>query len=332
MELPPTPVASAEPTNESVPPAPAPAQTNTAVPETPTAPEAVPDTPPASVRTGSILPRSKLTKEDKQKLIETQKETRARLLLLKKIATTFLIVSLGWFFWLQMNLSENNSVLSLFGITENLGQKISNIKKNKKKFTLENVTIENNIKNLQKQLESKNYTRYSKEIRDIREKQLQWYDEIDADGNIIFGLTDAVPRMQEFFNDRNYKDENNILSGKHGDIQIKNLQVSRDGINFSVDGSQILGKVFFLNIEFVEMVNSFPFLKNGKLNQFSRQKNKDDDDSMNFSVKLELQGPDEVDPADKRFHEYLDWLNAKSDTNITEEIDSKTSSTPEINE
>ena len=100
------------------------------------------------------------------------------------------------------------------------------------------------------------------------------------------------------------------MSGKYTDIQIENIQVSRDGISFSVIGSQILGKIFFLNIEFIEMVNSFPFLKNGKLTQFARQKNEDEYDSMSFSVRLELQENDETDPADERFEEYLTWFNS----------------------
>lgn len=93
-------------------------------------------------------------------------------------------------------------------------------------------------------------------------------------------------------------------------FELKNLQVSRNEVTFSVSAAQILGKVFFLNIEFIEMVNSFPFLKNGSISQFARQKNTTEDDSMKFSVRLERQLPDEVDPADVRFQEYTSWLKS----------------------
>jgi hypothetical protein len=303
------------PTPESTPTPPTEASPTVA----PVAETVAPTTSAIPQRTGSILPSSILTKEDKKKLLESKKSEQKRIQLIKKITVTFFIISLGWFFWVQMNLNENNPILTIFGINENLGQKKTNLQTRKDNLTLENSKITNNIEKLEEQLEDKNYTRYSKELRDIRAQQLQWYDEIDADGELLLGLTNAVPHMQDFFNDRDYVDTEEILSGKHGDIQIKNLQVSRDGINFSVDGSQMLGKVFFLNIEFIEMVNSFPFLKNGKLAQFARQKNEDDDDSMNFSVRLELQNPKEIDPADERFPEFLTWLT--SDADIDSDVD-----------
>ncbi len=279
----------------------------------------VPVTPPVEEKASapvltpakkSILPGTKLTKEDKNKLIKIKKQALQRVMFVKQATFLLLLLSVGWFFWLQINLSESNSVLSLLDVKENMGQEITRLQKAKMKMKLEKKKLEKKTKKLELQLETKIYTQYTSEIKNIRDQQIQWFDEVDENGALQFGLTDAVPRIQEYFNSRTYTDPSSILSGKHGDIQIKNLQASRDGVNFSVVGSQILGKVFFLNIEFVEMVNSFPSLKKGQLTQFARQKNTDDDDSMNFSVRLERQLPEEVDPADERFEEYLSWLNS----------------------
>ena len=261
----------------------------------------------------SLIPSSILTKEAKTQLVIEKKETLHRIQLLKRIAFLFLVISLGWFFWLQMNLSETNSVLSIVGVKQNMGQKIKQLKQDKMKLTLEEKKTEKDIEKITKKMEEGIYTLHSEEVQDIRSQQIQWFDEVDENGEITFGLAGAIPRMQEYFNSRSYSDPDQILSGKHSDIEIENLQISREGVSFSVVASQILGKVFFLNIEFIEMVNSFPFLKNGTITQFARQKNAEEDDSMRFSVRLDRQLPGEEDPYDARFIEYTSWLKSNAE-------------------
>jgi hypothetical protein len=266
----------------------------------------------------SLIPSSILTKEAKTQLVLEKKETLRQVQLLKQIAFLFLILSIGWFLWLQMNLSETNTILSFVGVKQNMGQEIKVLKKEKIQVGLEEKKAEKDIDKLSKQLEEGIYTLHSEEVQNIRSEQIQWFDEVDENGNILFGLAGAIPRMQEYFNSRSYSDPNQILSGKHSDIEIENLQISREGLSFSVVASQILGKVFFLNIEFIEMVNSFPFLKNGTITQFARQKNADEDDSMRFSVRLDRQLPDEEDPQDARFEEYTSWLSTQPSPTISQ--------------
>ena len=228
--------------------------------------------------------------------------------LVKKLIISFLVISLAWFSWIFANISESNSILSVVGVKTNSGQEAKLLKSETLKLRAEKAKLTSEVAKISKQIENKNYTRFSEEIRDIRSQQISWFDKTNADGQLEFGLIDAVPRMQKYFNSRAYHDPSDILSGIHGEVKINNLQVSRDGLSFSVDSSQILGKVFYLNIEFIEMINSFPFLKNGDIQQFSRQKNETDDDSMKFSVRLDRQLENEEDPYDIRFQEYLDWL------------------------
>ncbi len=267
--------------------------------------------PVAPVASRSILPGTTLTKEDKAEISSKRKDSLAQARFLKHLTFLLILASVMWFLWIQINTSLDNSVLSLFGVNENIGQKIERVKRERTKIKLQNNKLEQTIEKIQKQLKDGTYTRFSTEIKNIREHQVQWFDEFDSDKKIVeYGFIDAVPRMQEYFNNSAYHDRSQIISGSHGDIQIENLQVSRDGITFSVLGSQILGKVFYLNIEFVEMVNSFSFLKNGVLSQFARQENEEGEDMMRFSVRLERQLPKEKDPADERFNEYTTWLNS----------------------
>jgi hypothetical protein len=269
------------------------------------------ETPPAvEQKKKSLVPSSILTKEAKTQLVFEKKETLRRVQLLKRIAFLSLVISLGWFFWLQMNLSETNAILGVVGVKQNMGQEIKQLKQDKMKLTLEEKKTEKEIEKITKKMEEGIYTLHSEEVQDIRSQQIQWFDEVDQNGEITFGMAGAIPRMQEYFNSRSYSDPDQILSGKHSDIEIENLQISREGVSFSVVASQILGKVFFLNIEFIEMVNSFPFLKNGTITQFARQKNAEEDDSMRFSVRLDRQLPGEKDPHDARFVEYTSWLKS----------------------
>lgn len=275
-------------------------------------PEAKPAVPAGK---SGILPGSILTQEEKSEATLAKEETQRQVTVLKKYMLVFLFLSLGWMGWIHINISESNPVLSLAGVATNTGQEAAQLKNDIKKAKSKVSTLEKDIDKITRQLEEKNYTRFSEEIREIKEQQILWFDTTDANGTLKFGLADAVPRIQEYFNSRSYSDPESILSGIHGDIKIENLQVSRDEVSFSVDSSQILGKIFFLNIELIEMINSFPFLKNGVIEQFARQKNETDDDSMKFSVRLERQMADEEDPADVRFQEYLDWLNTSSLSN-----------------
>lgn len=285
-------------------------------PSAPAPGQPIPPTPKeTSASSSGVLPSTILSQEDKSKAVLEKERTQKQVNSVKKAVFILLLISLAWAGWIQMNISETNSVLSLVGVQMNAGQEASQLKKEATKAKKEKEKIEKEIKKLNKQIEDKNYTLYSEEIRDIRSNQIQWFDETNTGGELLFGIADAVPRMQDYFNNRNYSDPESILQGQHIIIDIDNLQISRKGVSFSVSSSQLLGKIFYLNIEFIEMINSFPFLKNGKIEQFARQKNESEDDAMKFSVRLEHQSEDEEDPADSRFNEYLDWLNRYSQNN-----------------
>ena len=93
-------------------------------------------------------------------------------------------------------------------------------------------------------------------------------------------------------------------------VDVENISINRSGVTFTAEGSNLFGKIFFLNTEFVEMLNSLPFFKDGVIKSFSRKKSKSGEDSMSFSLQLKMQGSDEIDPADARFSEYLQGIEA----------------------
>lgn len=270
---------------------------------------------PIEANKSGVLPGTLLTQEDKSKASLAKEELNAQVSVIKKFVLIIILLSLAWAGWIKINISETNSVLSLVGVQMNAGQEAAQLKKEAIKAKKERTKIEKEIEKFNQQIENKNYTLYSEEIRTIQKEQIQWFDQVNPDGTIEFGIADAIPRMRDYFNSRTYIDPESIVEGQHAIIDIENLQVSREGVNFSVDSSQILGKIFYLNIEFVEMINSLPFLKNGKIEQFTRQQNQEEDDSMNFNIRLERQLADEEDPADGRFIEYLNWLKLSSQAN-----------------
>ncbi|NJP03698.1 hypothetical protein HC823_00175 [Candidatus Gracilibacteria bacterium] len=134
----------------------------------------------------------------------------------------------------------------------------------------------------------------------------------DAEGNVEFGMVNALDRLEDYFNGRGYSDPQKIISGRRGQIAVKNISVSRDGLNASVETTQLFGKLFFLNVEFTKMVNAFPFFKNAEIRSFSRRKNQEEDDAMNVSIKADIQMPEDEDPADEAFLDYENWLNSES--------------------
>lgn len=176
---------------------------------------------PAAKKKTSLLPATFLSKEDKSRLVSEKKEALRQVKLVKQVVFLFLMASLAWFAWIQINLSESNSFLSIVGIKENMGQELVQLKKNKTQTTVEKKQIEKDLERLNNQISNKIYTRYAEQVNDIREQQIQWFDEIDENGEIIFGIADAIPRMQEYFNSRTYTDPDAILSGKHSDVRIE---------------------------------------------------------------------------------------------------------------
>ena len=274
-----------------------------------TAPDAVTTTPTKETAlAGSSIANTKLSGEEKEKILAEAKKAQDLTNILKKVFILLLVITAGGFLWAKLSLDSENKMLSMFGMQENIGMKNKSLEKKEKKLKNEKKTIEGKIKKMNHQIETKAFSQFSEEIETLQNQQLRWFDTITPEGETNFGMVNALNRLESYFNSREYSDPQKIISGRRGQIKVKNVSVSRDGINASVETTQLFGKLFFLNVEFSKMVNAFPFFKNAEIRSFSRKKNKEEDDSMTISIKADIQLPDEEDSFDVFFIDYKNWI------------------------
>ena len=266
-----------------------------------------------------ILPTTVMSKEDRNILSE-EKEKKAKLAcLLKNISITIGIISILVFLFMKANTSPTNAILSKIGIDNNMGINEANLNSKNSELEMEGYSLDNKIKEFKNKIEKKYYTLFSKDIKKIRESQLTWFDEKNEKGEIKLGLIDGVGHVARYFSDINYQDSNNILSGKHEKVVLDNVSANRENISFSVENTQILGKIIFMNIEFINTLNSLPIYKNGKsFSNFSREKNEDGDYTSQFSLSLDVQKNNEEDPDDKnvRFNNFKKWFNDRNTSKL----------------
>jgi len=253
-----------------------------------------------------MLAKTKLSKEEKQELQTSRHSVPIQIIILKYSSVSLLIISLMGFLWLKADLEPTNKYLNAVNLSENIGLRYENLMQQNKILNEENRKYNTRVKKIESQLHSKKYSVHSETIQKIRNEQLIWFDQRDKDGKIQYGLLDSPNRMKEYFNSKTFN--NSILTGTGNNLVVDNTTANRNEISFSVTGSHLFGKVFFLNTEFVKMMNSFPFLQDGNIASFSKKKDAEGNDSMNFNLKLKIQGPEDIDPYDRYFSEYENWL------------------------
>lgn len=291
MPPPPPPMKPEESVQKSAPSAPPPVQKN------------------ASMETGSPLPATKLTQSQLSAMRAKRKVRSKWTLLVRNITLILLVVFSGGYAWFQADLLPSNPIFPLFGLEENIGRRDETLRAHR--LYLQNQTTSETQKAnaLAERIETKNYTVHTSTINALKNQQLYWFDSVDEEGKVIFGMMDALPRLETYFNDKdNFEDPQQILQGRPGQIEIETTSATRDGVTFSAIGTELFGRVFFLNIEFLQLANSFPFLKDGHIFSFSKTQNRDGDEEMSFTVQLQRQKENEDDTADRRFAEYLEWL------------------------
>jgi len=282
-------------------------------------------TPAATPIATSSAPATKQAMPKKRGLNQSisiediKKKARMLHAVFKNTSILLILVNLFAFTWLTMDLHPDNRYLSALD-TQNVGKQYieSSTRYEEIDINLQSTTFE--LSQLEEKIENKQYLEFQTEVDDIKSDQLIWFDREEGE-TTLFGMLDSFERLATYFNDRKYNDPQKIVSGRKGQILIENISVSRDQANVSVQTSQILGRVFFLVNEFVEIVNSLPFYQNADIRSFVREENELGDDSMSFSINLtRQQNPEkdsqnpyiEVDAADGRWTEYLDWLQART--------------------
>ncbi len=259
-----------------------------------------------------ILPTTIKSKQERADMAEKKRKQAKLACLLKNIATVLSLATIFVFVFMKANISPTNSWLSKFGIERNMGLEVAELENKGMELEMQKAEIENKIKSFENKIENKYYTLFSEDIKKIRESQLTWFDTVNKDGETVIGLIDGIKDIATYLNDPSYKDSHNIIDGLYDRVEIKDISASRKQVSFSATITQILGKIVVLNIEFIDILNSFPIYKNGQqLTSFSREKNEDGDYSTDFSISLEVQMPEEKDSMDKKFIEYQNWFRKK---------------------
>ncbi|MDH3324745.1 MAG: hypothetical protein OEL89_03845 [Candidatus Peregrinibacteria bacterium] len=277
------------------------------VPPTPKGnPQPLPDIPASiPVKNNVNIADTKLNKAAQEKFLEKRRELPLNIKILKYVSLFIAIIVFAGYGWLKVDLDPENSFLSLFGLPENTGTKFQKNSDEHKKISTENDKVLSKIAERKYRIENEDYFIHTKTINEIRNNQLAWLDNKNPENDrVTLGILNSFERMENYFNSKSYSHP--ILSGNY--VEINNIALDRTNVSFTITTSNLFGKIFFLNLEFVDMINSFPFFKNGKIKNFIRKKDENGDDSMTASLKIQIQMPEETDPADEKFEEYEAWL------------------------
>ena len=247
-----------------------------------------------------------LSAEEQKMLLQKRKHIPGWILFLKYFSLVLIVVGIVGIVWISADLDKNNKYFEIFNATENTGSRYERLKKMQKKMEQESLSYASKTSRFEQQLKTKNYSIHTENIQTIRNQQLTWFDSVDETGNIVYGILKGPQRAADYFNSKSF--DNPILSNTGNDIKVDSVSANRSTINFGVHGAHLFGKAFFLNTEFVSLMNAFPIYKNGGLNSFSKKRDSDGNQGMDFALELELQSATEVDPTDELFIKYEKWL------------------------
>ena len=285
----------------------------------------MPSVPSNSPMIGKSLNLGKLSsKKDQSAYLKKRRTLPIHIVLLKYVSILSLCVTGVAFMWLKADMDPDNRYLKLAGLQENTFKKHFVSHSKHRRLSTENEKSEKEIESIKGKIKNKEFYKHQEEINQIREDQsMQWFDEIDpVTGELTLGVFDSFKKIQEYFGSSSYtkaESTNGQISGRQllsrNEIGIENIAIDRNHASFSVKSSNIYGKVFFLSTEFVEMMNSFSFFKDGKLISYSRQKIAGPG-GMSFTLDLKIQAKDEEDPDDAKFSEYEDWLDSNTEINF----------------
>jgi hypothetical protein len=257
----------------------------------------------------SNVAQTTLTKEEQTALLEKRKHTPGWILLLKYGSIFLLITGVIGILWFKADLERTNKYLSVLSAIDNTGSKHERFGKLQKKLEQESLKTTGKIARVQQQLETKNYSVFTENIKNIRDQQLLWFDSTE-NGTLSYGILDGPHRATKYFNADTYTDP--ILSNTGNQVTIGDISANRENIGFGVNGSHLFGKAFFLNTEFVSLMNAFPIYKGGSLNSFTKKKDSNGNQSMNFVLQIQLQSKEDIDLNDTAFIKYETWNQENS--------------------
>ncbi len=254
----------------------------------------------------STLIQTKLSKEQKKIFLEKRKKGALWVRIIRyTVIILFFINTIGILF-LTIDLSVENGYFKFLNLGDNTAVKYKNSVEKKQNLETRNNEIQAELSKIENQINTKEYSVHTSIIQKLRADQLIWFDKKDESGNITeYGILDSPKHMKDYFTSPDYSQKyGNIILTGNNNITINGISANSNQLNFHVITSNLFGKVFFLSTEFIKMMNSYKFLKDGALTHFSKSKDKNDEDIMDFAISFNIQKPDEIDPYDEYFEEY----------------------------
>jgi hypothetical protein len=289
-----------------------------------------------------------LNKEDQAALMAKRNEIPMTTKVLKYTSLVVFAFMLGSFLFLKSDLDGGNSYFGLTGLSDNTGSAYSRISQENTQKKTELAQIEAETETIRDRMKNQTFGNFVDQTEMIEAGQRTWFtttkevtrydddlgEEITNE-EIVFGYIDMMDYIIDYFEDRSFKigffkekeeglntsagnsrNRNRVSTGDallmSNEIDVKTIAINSNAVNMSLTGSDIYGKIFTLGGELVEIINSTPIFKNGSMRSFTRQILQSGDTGMNLSLRLDLQEPEEEDPADENFRFVLDWMEAEN--------------------
>lgn len=285
-----------------------------------------------------------LTKEDQAALVAKRNEIPFTTKVLKYGSTALFSAMLASLLFLTADLDPNNSYFSIFGLSDNTGSTYTKVSQENTQKKQESSKLADEVAQLQNRMENQIFGNFTDVTESIAAEQRTWFTEVKpvtrvdeitdeevTEDEVIFGLIDMVDYLIAYFEDRSFKTtffkakEEGLVTASQSrgrissseallmsnELELKSLAINDNTANISFEASDIYGKVFTLAGEIVDITNSTPIYKGGFVRTFQRQSLDSGDSGVGVSLRLDLQKPDEEDPADGNFKYLRDWLETE---------------------
>lgn len=255
--------------------------------------------------------------EDQKALLKQRRKIPIYVLLLKFLSLLILTLTIILWIALYADLNEENSLLKMFGLSENTQTNYSKTKNKQKKLLSEGEKYSGQIIEYQRRLDEEDYFIYEAVMSDIKANHFRWFNET-LEGEILIGIIDSVGLMKDYISQSSYENKMQYpISFILNNVTVDLKSFNRKEMNVGVKVSNVSQNTLTLSTEFTEMLNSFPFFKGAKMSSFSRKENADGEIESSFSLRLKIQEKNEEDPSDIRYKAFSDWFKSKQKTQST---------------
>lgn len=264
-----------------------------------------------------------------------QKATKSQITLSKISKGIFLISStilITLFIFLKVDLSEQNNILALVGVPQNTGIKYKQAEKQIELKEIANQKLKKQIQEYNLRLKEQRYSTKQDLIAKIKKQQKNWFDQktiktegINEENILKIGILDIPKKAQdffnapEFFNNQGEKiEDRSILYDNQ--ITIKNSSIQQNKLKISIHTKNLYGQVFFLGSSFVNALNQFPQLSQGKITNFRKKIEQNGQETAEFHIDFHINNIQDTNTEENKTQElspfvkeFVEWNNQKSE-------------------